>query len=96
MQLKGRHHIFFWLLLFLVVAGGIVARQNASIGAAGRLSRLREERTTLEARRADLTGQIREASSRRALAPVAEALGLHEPSDSEVNYLTLPADARRR
>lgn len=95
MKLKGRHHLLFWLLLFLVVAGGIVARQNASIAAAGRLSRLREERTTLEARRADLTGQIREASSRRALAPVAEALGLHEPSDSEVNYLKLSADARR-
>ena len=95
MQVKGRHHLLFWLLLFLVVAGGIVARQNASIGAAGRLSRLREERTTLEARRADLTGQIREASSRRALAPVAEALGLHEPSDSEVNYLKLSSDARR-
>jgi hypothetical protein len=96
MQLKGRHHLLFWLLLFLVVAGGVVARQNASIAAAGRLSRLREERTSLEARRADLTGQIREGSSRRALAPVAEAMGLHEPSDSEVSYLTLSADAHRR
>jgi cell division protein FtsL len=95
MQLKGRHHLLLWLLLFLVVAGGIVARQNASIAAAGRLSRLREERTTLEARQADLTGQIREASSRRALAPVAEAMGLHEPSDSEVSYLKLPVDDRR-
>ena len=95
MQVKGRHHLFFWLLLFLVVAGGIVARQNASIAAAARLSKLREERTTLEARRADLTGQIREASSRRALAPVAEALGLHEPSDSEVNYLKMSPDSRR-
>lgn len=96
MQFKGRHHLLFWLLIFLVVAGGIVARQNTSIAAAGRLSRLREERTTLEARRADLTGQIREASSRRALAPVAEAMGLHEPSDSEVNYVTLNAGDRQR
>lgn len=96
MQLKGRHYLFFWLLLFLVVAGGIVARQNASIAAAGRLSRLREERTTLEARQADLTGQIREASSRRALAPTAEALGLHEPSDSEVSYVTVNGDSRKQ
>ena len=96
MQLKGRHHLLFWLLLFLAVAGGVVARQNASIAAAGRLSRLREERTTLEARRADLTRQLREGSSRRALAPVAEAMGLHEPSDSEVSYLKLSADARPR
>jgi hypothetical protein len=95
MQVRGRHHLLFWLLLFLAVAGGITARQTASIAGASRLSKLREQRTTLEARRADLARRIREASSRRALAPLAESLGLHEPSDSEFTYLKLPADDHR-
>jgi hypothetical protein len=85
-----------WLLLFLVVAGGIVARQNSAIGMALRLAELRTQRTHLEARRADLEGRIREASSRRALAPLAAALGLHEPSDSEFTYLKVTAEGPRR
>ena len=32
-----------------------------------------------------MEGRIREASSRRALAPLAASLGLHEPADSEVS-----------
>jgi hypothetical protein len=95
MQLKGRHHLMLWLLLFLAVASGIVARQNSAIAHARRLAELRTERTNLEARRADLEGRIREGSSRRALTPVAQSLGLHEPSDSELTYLALPRAGRR-
>ncbi len=84
-----------WLLLFLVVAGGIVARQNSAFATARRLAELRTERTNLEARRADLEGRIREASSRRALAPLAASLGLHEPSDSEVSLVRVTEGKRR-
>lgn len=94
MQLRGRHHLMLWLLLFLAVASGVVARQNSAIARARRLAELRTERTNLEARRADLEGRIREGSSRRALAPVAQALGLHEPSDSDITYLPLPRRGR--
>ena len=85
MQLKGRHWLMLWLLLFLVRAAG--DRHAADAPASARLAglgELREERTTLEARRAELERQIRVASSRQVLVPVAERrLGLHEPSDSE-------------
>ncbi len=95
MRLKGRHYLMLWLLLFLVVAAGIVARQNSAIATARRLAELRTERTNLEARRADLEGRIREASSRRALAPLAASLGLHEPSDSEVSLVRVTEGNRR-
>ena len=95
MQLKGRHHLMLWLLLFLVVAAGIVARQNSAIATARRRAELRTDRTNLEAQRADLEGRIREASSRRALAPLAASLGLHEPSDSEVSLVRVTEGNRR-
>lgn len=73
-----------WLLGFLVVAGAVITRQRAAIEVANRLRKLRTERVTLEARRADLERRIQVASSRSVLIPLAERrLGLHLPSDSE-------------
>lgn len=72
-----------WLLLFLVVAAAVVARQTAAIQAAARLRALRDERRALEARRGETERRIREASSRQILGRKAEALGLHQPADSE-------------
>jgi hypothetical protein len=52
---------------------------------------LREERLTLEARRADLERRIRLASSRQVLVPMVQReLGLHEPADSEFVLFVLP------
>ena len=92
MRLKGRHWLMVWLLISLGVLIGIAARQAAGFRTARRLHDLREQRTTLEARRADLERQIRVASSRQVLVPIAERdLGLHLPSDSEFTLLVLPA-----
>lgn len=92
MRLKGRHWLMVWLLIFLGVLLAIAARQTAGFRTARRLHDLREQRTTLEARRADLERQIRVASSRQVLVPIAEhGLGLHLPSDSEFTLLVLPA-----
>jgi hypothetical protein len=42
----------------------------------------------LDARRTELERQIRAASSRQVLIPLAErTLGLHEPADSELTLL---------
>jgi len=80
-----------WLLIFVGVLVAITARQSAGFRTARRLHDLREERTTLEARRADLERQIRVAGSRQVLIPIAEReLGLHLPSDSEFTLLVLP------
>jgi hypothetical protein len=91
MRLKGRHWLMIWLLIFVGVLVAITARQSAGFRTARRLRDLREQRTTLEARRADLERQIRVASSRQVLIPIAEQeLGLHLPSDSEFTLLVLP------
>jgi hypothetical protein len=91
MRLKGRHWLMVWLLIFLGVLVAITARQSAGFRTARRLRDLREQRTTLEARRADLERQIRVGSSRQVLIPIAEReLGLHLPSDSEFTLLVLP------
>jgi len=91
MRLKGRHWLMVWLLIFVGVLVAITARQSAGFRTARRLHDLREQRTTLEARRADLERQIRVAGSRQVLIPIAEReLGLHLPSDSEFTLLVLP------
>jgi len=80
-----------WLLVFLGGALAVVARQTAAFRTARRLHDLREERSGLEARRAELERRIRVASSRQVLVPVAErSLGLHEPADSEFVLFVVP------
>ncbi|HTG50637.1 MAG TPA: hypothetical protein VL915_09125, partial [Gemmatimonadales bacterium] len=87
----GRHWLMLWLVVFVVVLLAITTRQSAGFSTARRLGELREERTTLEARRAELEREIRVASSREVLVPLAERrLSLHEPSDSEFTLLPLP------
>jgi cell division protein FtsL len=92
MQLKGRHWMVLWLVIFLGGALAIVARQTAAFRTARRLHDLREERSSLEARRADLERRIRLGSSRQVLVPIAERqLGLHEPADSEFVLFVVPS-----
>jgi hypothetical protein len=51
----------------------------------------------LEARRAELERQIRAASSRQVLVPLAErTLGLHQPSDSEFALLPVTPSSSAR
>jgi hypothetical protein len=94
MRLKGRHWMILWLLIFLGGALAVVARQTAAFRTARRLHDLREERSSLEARRAELERRIRIASSRQVLVPIAKrSLGLHEPADSEFVLFVVPAPA---
>jgi len=88
--------MILWLLIFLGGALAVVARQTAGFRSARRLHDLREERGSLEARRAELERRIRIASSRQILVPVAaRVLGLHEPADSEFVLFVVPAPTRR-
>ena len=91
-KLKGRHWLMLWIIVFLVTTIVVVARQTSAYRVARRLHDLQGERSTLEARRADLERRIRVASSRQVLVPIAErSLGLHQPSDSEYKLLPLGA-----
>lgn len=89
-RLKGRHWVLLWLLVFLAGALVIVGRQTSAFRTARRLRDLREERSSLDARRAELERRIRLASSRQVLVPVARSLGLHEPADSEFVLFAVP------
>lgn len=92
MQLKGRHWVLLWLFIFLGGAVAVVSRQTAALQTARRLHDLREERRSLEARKAELERRIRLASSRQVLVPLAKrSFGLHEPADSEFVLLPMPA-----
>ena len=83
--------MLLWLLIFLVGAVAVVSRQTAALQTARRLHDLREERRSLEARRADVERRIRAASSRQVLVPMARrAFGLHEPADSEFVLFPVP------
>ena len=91
MQLKGRHWMLLWLLIFLGGAVAVVARQTAALQTATTLRDLRLERRSLEARRAELERRIRLASSRQVLVPMAKrTFGLHEPADSEFVLFPMP------
>lgn len=90
MQLKGRHWVLLWLALFLVVAGAVIARNSAAFRISRDLTRLREERASLEARRAGLERRVRAASSRQTLSDRANRAGLRMPEDSEIVLLGWP------
>jgi hypothetical protein len=91
MRLKGRHWVVLWLFIFLAGALVVVTRQTTALHTARRLYHLREERGSLEARRAELERRIRVASSRQVLVPRAEReFGLHEPADSEFVLFPMP------
>lgn len=90
-RLKGRHWVLLWLLIFLGGAVAVVTRQTAAFHTARRLQDLRQERGSLEARRAELERRIRVASSRQVLVPLAQrTFGLHEPADSEFVLFPMP------
>lgn len=79
-----------WLGFVLAVLAWVVTRQTSSVVTARELNALRDQRVTLEARRAELLQRIRRAESRVVLVPKAESLGLHLPGDSEMVRLTIP------
>lgn len=89
--MRGRSLVALLLLGFVLVAGGVIWRRSLGLARAREESRLDQRRVALEAERAELEGDIRDASSRAKLAPVAEVrLHMHIPNDSQVIYLQRP------
>ena len=94
MALKGRHWFVLWLAAVCVALWLVVWRQTDSLRTARALTDVRAQRTTLEGRRSDYERRIRSATSRAQLIPRAAArLGLRQPLDSEIFYITIPAPA---
>lgn len=91
---KGRTVAAVVLLAFLALATGVVTRRTVGIREAARLAELDRLRAELEARRVQLERDIRDASSRARLQPVAERdLGMRIPADSQVILLPAPRRA---
>ncbi len=93
-KLRGRHWVILWLLVFLAVAVAVSARQTSGSVLAQNLDELRKDRRALEAERAALQRDVREATSRKVLGDRAEAeLGMHQPPATEFTVLRLaPGD----
>jgi cell division protein FtsL len=76
---------------FVLVATGVIARRTYGIDQARALRELDRRRQALEAERVKLDGEIRDASSRAQLAPIAEQrLNMHVPSPDQVIMLARP------
>ena len=76
------------LLGFFIVATGVIARRTFGISQARTLRALERQRDAVDASRVKLEAEIRDASSRARLVPLAEQrLHMHVPSDSEVIIL---------
>lgn len=90
--MRGRSVVALVLVGFVLVATGVIWRRSFGNARAREQQRLEQQRGALEAERAKLEGDIRDASSRANLGKVAEErLNMHIPSDSLVIYLPRPA-----
>lgn len=93
--MRGRAVVALLLVGFVLVAAGVIWRRSIGTARAREQQRLEQERVALEAERAKLTRDIRDASSRAKLARVAEErLNMHVPSDSQVIFLKRPPRAK--
>ncbi|HET7583402.1 MAG TPA: cell division protein FtsL [Gemmatimonadaceae bacterium] len=76
------------LLGFVLVAASVIWRRTMGMAQARQLTTLQRERRELDALRARLELDVRDASSRQHLFPIAERrLGMHVPSDTQVVIL---------
>ena len=86
---SGRLRFALVLLGFVLIASGVVLRRTYGIRAARDLQVMEMRRTGLIAERRRLESEIRIASSRARLQPIAEQrLQMHVPSEDQVVYLT--------
>jgi cell division protein FtsL len=86
---SGRLRFALLLLGFVAIASGVVLRRTYGISAAREIQAMDTRRSSLVAERRRLESEIRIASSRDKLLPVAERrLQMRVPTESQVVYLT--------
>lgn len=89
--MRGRGVVALVLVGFVLVATGVIWRRSYGTLRAREQSTLEQTRSALEAERAKLDGDIRDAASRSRLARVAEErLNMRIPSDSQVFVVARP------
>ncbi len=86
---SGRLRFALVLLGFVAIASVVVLRRTAGIRAARELQAMETRRSSLVAERRRLESDIRLASTRARLQPIAESrLRMHVPTEDQVIYLT--------
>jgi cell division protein FtsL len=86
---SGRLRFALLLLGFVAIASGVVLRRTYGIRAAREIQAMETRRSSLVAERRRLESEIRLASSRARLQPIAEQrLQMQVPTESQVVYLT--------
>jgi DMSO/TMAO reductase YedYZ heme-binding membrane subunit len=93
--MRGRSAVALALAGFLAVTSSVVWRRSLGSARARHLQQLGEKSAALSAERARLEGEIRSATSRAQLTPVAMRLGLRMPNDSQVIDLSRPRAPER-
>jgi len=84
----ARSAIVIVLISFFAVATGVIARRTFGINQARNLRALERQRDAIDASRVKLEAEIRDASSRARLVPIAEQrLHMYVPPDSQVIIL---------
>ena len=86
---SGRLRFALLLLGFVMIASGVVLRRTYGIRAARDIQTMETRRSGLDAERRRLESEIRVASGRARLQPIAEQrLQMHVPAESQVVYLS--------
>ena len=86
-----RSLIVIVLISFFAVATGVIARRTFGISQARTLRALERQRDAVDASRVKLEAEIRDASSRARLVPIAQQrLHMYVPADSQVIILRRP------
>lgn len=85
---KGRTVLAVILVGFVLVAAGVIWRRAVGMEQLRELRALELRRLQLDAQRAVLLGEIRDAASRGRIAPIAEnRLRMHVAADSQLIFL---------
>ena len=92
-RVGGRVRLALFLLCFLAISGGVILRRSFGIAASTELRDLEAKRSALVAERLRVEAEIRSASSRARIQPIAEQkLQMHVAADSQL--IILPRTTR--
>jgi len=85
---RGRWVVAGVLTAFVVVSAAVIARRSYGHREGVTLTTLQRRKAALESERVRLGQQIRDASSRSVIVPIAERrLGMHLPNEAQIVML---------
>ncbi|MDQ6828678.1 MAG: hypothetical protein M3081_07410 [Gemmatimonadota bacterium] len=93
--LRGRTVLAMAMIGFVLIAAGVIWRRATGIERAQEIRALESRLSELEAQRVKLREEIRNASSRSVLLPIAQnRLNMHVAADSQIVILQRPPKPR--